>query len=232
MFDNKLTMNKVPSLEFVKNAQKPNAWALSNQILYNLCSKYFSHKSDEEIVAKTLMIGRIYAVALERRRNKSIEDISDDFYLTTITRCFRHSQIDSVLSELKTHKELSIEILPEVLKAHTFLTELIHSFTKLKKRSFSSKYLHFHLPHLFFIYDARAVESLRSLVTEIPSYLKIIKGMPDVDKEYCQFVCKCFALQTLIEKEYGINLSTRELDNLLIEIANKNYSHSIKYSNL
>lgn len=215
-------MIKLPSLEMIKSAQYPNAWALSNQMLYNLCSENFTHTSDKEIVAKTLMIGRIYAVALERRRNKSLEDISDDFYLTTVTKWFKTSTIDTDLSGLKFHTELAMEIFPQVLRAHFSLTQLIYNFTELRKRSFSSKYLHFHLPHLFYIYDARAVAALKLFITKVPSDFQNFKELPDTDKDYSKFICKSFALQSLIEKEYGIKLSTRELDNLLVEIANKN----------
>jgi hypothetical protein len=49
-----------------------------NNCLYSLCEKYPRHKNVDEVVAKLWLIGRSYAAALERRKNKRKKD--PEFY--------------------------------------------------------------------------------------------------------------------------------------------------------
>jgi len=125
------------------------------------------------------------------------------------------------LSELRNHNKLTIENLPLILKAHNYLTQLTASITGLEKRSFSSKYLHFHLPNLFFIYDSRVVDSLRHFISRVPSSMDFIFESDSVDKEYAKFVCKSFVIRNSIVDNYNIDLTLRQFDNILIDFANK-----------
>jgi len=65
----------------------------------------------------------------------------------------------------------------------SYLTDIFTKISGIEKRSLSSKYLHFHFPDLFFLYDSRAVTSSRRLLprfkAEIPP--------KNVDKEYGNF---------------------------------------------
>ncbi|PHX74462.1 MAG: hypothetical protein CK547_03045 [Chitinophagaceae bacterium] len=98
---------------------------------------------------------------------------------------------------------------------------MLKKITALDKRSFSSKYLHFHLPDLFYIYDSRAVTALRQCTSQVPKDLKYILEIDNIDNKYAKFYCKCFDLKRQIKKQFNINLTHRQLDNLLIEGANK-----------
>ena len=49
-------------------------------------------------------------------------------------------------------------------EAHARTTELFTKIRGLEKRSLASKYLHFHVPGLFFIYDARAIAGMRKVM--------------------------------------------------------------------
>ena len=46
-------------------------WDFGNNILYHLCKDNFQHEQEDVILTKVLFIGRIYAAAIERRKNKS-----------------------------------------------------------------------------------------------------------------------------------------------------------------
>ena len=107
-----------------------------------------------------------------------------------------------------------------ILKTHNYLTHLTASITDLEKRSFSSKYLHFHLPSLFFIYDSRVVNSLRHFISRVPSSMEFIFESDSVDKEYAKFVCKSFMIRKSILDNYNIDLTLRQFDNILIDFAN------------
>ena len=134
---------------------------------------------------------------------------------------FKDSELDRRLSKLKNISSVTINDIEEILQTHKYLTGIIHKITDLDKRSFSSKYLHFHLPELFFMYDGRTVNSIRQFVRSVPSDLKNILQSESIDYEYAKYFCKCYYLKSNIENEYHQALKNRDLDNLLIEIANQ-----------
>jgi hypothetical protein len=212
-------MDTAITIQQLDNCIKNKPWDLGNKVLYDLCSNHFKHDTAERILAKTLLIGRAYAAAIERRKNKS--DINDNFYIDTVAPKFMTSTLDSILANLKT-KQLSVDTLHEIIDAHFYLTKMLFEITELDKRSFSSKYLHFHLPDMFFIYDSRAVSAMRKFVKRLPKNLKLFADTKTVDKEYSNFVHKCFYLRQTIYEQYQIFLTPRQLDNLLIETANNN----------
>jgi len=201
-------------------ARQKNVWDFGNAILYKLCKDNFNHDLDDHILTKVLFIGRIYAAAVERRKNKS-NDINDNFYTDTVAPTFRKSKLDKKLSDLKSAKPDKVENIKSVLQTHYYLTSMLKKITALEKRSFSSKYLHFHLPDLFYIYDSRAVTALRQFTSQVPKDLKYVLELDNVDNEYAKFYCKCFDLKRQIKTQFKIDLTHRQLDNLLIEVANK-----------
>lgn len=211
---------QLPTQKQLDTARQKKVWDFGNAILYKLCKDNFKHDTDDHILTKVLFIGRIYAAAVERRKNKS-NDINDNFYTDTVAPTFRKSKLDDKLSKLKIAKTENIENIKLVLHTHYFLTSMLKKITALDKRSFSSKYLHFHLPDLFYICDSRAVTALRQFTSQVPKDLKYILELHNVDNEYAKFYCKCFDLKRQIKKQFNIDLTHRQLDNLLIEVANK-----------
>jgi hypothetical protein len=218
---------QLPTNKQLDTARQKNVWDFGNAILYKLCKDNFKHDLDDHILTKVLFIGRIYAAAVERRKNKS-NDINDNFYTDTVAPTFRKSKLDDKLSGLKIAKIENIENIKSVLQTHYFLTSMLKNITALDKRSFSSKYLHFHLPDLFYIYDSRAVAALRQFTSQVPKDLKHILELENIDSEYSKFYCKCFDLKRHIKTQFNIDLTNRQLDNLLIEVANKQSSLKLK----
>jgi hypothetical protein len=195
-------------------------WDFGNQILYKLCKDNFKHEREDIILTKVLFIGRIYAAAIERRKNKKQTDINNDnFYIDHVAPTFKKSKLDRQLSELKSMR-LTTDNIPQILRVHNDLMITLSKITDLDKRSFCSKYLHFHLPDFFFIYDSRALTALRDFTSRVPKELRHIPQLSFVDKEYATFFCKCFDIKNKIEAEHKTKLTTRQLDNLLIETAN------------
>lgn len=191
-------------------------WTLGNATLYDLCKNYPKHKTDEEIAAKIWLIGRAYAASIERRKNKT--NINDDFYTDTVIPTIKNSDIDKWLYECENIKGKEI-----CLAVHKKVTNLFKTISGLEKRSLASKYLHFHLPHQFFIYDSRAVSSIKYLLRE----LKLEKTRIEIDesnsdKEYALFYNKCILVRDEIQKQYNISLDARQLDSLLIDTGNRN----------
>jgi len=181
--------------------------------LYDLCSARPGHIDEADIIAKIWLIGRSYAAAIERRKDKS--DVNDDFYLNKVAPAIAKSSIDSWILQAKRFDRPCSDSWSTLLKVHHETTQLFGRISGLEKRSLASKYLHFHVPQLFYIYDTRAVEALRKLGSTV---CRAGKSSLKVDNEYRKFSEKCISLQRHIEDKYAINLSPRELDNLLLHV--------------
>lgn len=199
----------------IKNS-KNNSWILGNSVLYDLCKNHPYHKTDDEIAAKIWLIGRAYAASIERRKKKY--NINDDFYSEVVIPQVKKSDIDGWIQNCKDKKTKEACLL-----AHKKTTDLFKDISGLEKRSLASKYLHFHLPDMFFIYDSRASNGINILFKELKIKRVQIKIDGNVlDKSYALFYDKCLKLQNEIRMQYNILLNCRQLDTLLINIANEN----------
>lgn len=157
------------------------------------------------------MIGRSYAAAIERgvKRRKR-----QDFYIDQVAPKIRKENIDSWLIELKNYTQLDKESLPRVLEAHLRLTEIFKSFTKMNKRSLASKYLHFHFPNLFFIYDSRVAKACSEI---IGGTWRVDRYEGRADNEYRKVVQKCLKIREVVREKFGVTLKPRQIDKLFLE---------------
>jgi hypothetical protein len=191
-----------------------DSWGLGNQVLCDLCRMYPRHDVDAEIVAKVWLIGRAYSASIERGRGKAagVGLSNDQFYTVAVPNALRKSRLDGnleVLAKLPEGEESTIGL---VLHAHADLVRTFLRLTNKRKRSLASKYLHFHLPHLFFIYDSRAMSAIRAL--RIPgSDILVPRG---VDKAYADFVSAAIGVQEHVHSRFGQRLNPRQLDRLLL----------------
>lgn len=217
-------MNPILNLTRIKNAQKINLWQFGNEILYKLCNDQFEHKIDKYILTKVLFIGRIYAAAVDRRKNKN-KIQNDDFYIDGIIPVFKKSTLDKRLKKLKNMNVMDSNTIKYALETHNYLVNILQEITDLNKRSFGSKYLYFHIPEMFFIYDSRVIKGIRKFKNKIPLEYQSILELDNIDSKYAKFYIKCFELKNQITLKYGIYLTNREIDNLLIT-AVKNDSNS------
>jgi hypothetical protein len=192
-------------------------WSIGNQVLYDLCRLHPRHTVDAEIVAKIWLIGRAYAASIERGRGKAADSgVSNDrFYTEAVPKALRTSGLDDKLEALAMRKTTTESNVGPMLDAHAHLVHLFHGLTNKSKRSLASKYLHFHRPDLFFIYDSRAVQGVR--VLGIPA--RTLEVPPDADREYARFVGAAIGVREYVRSELGRRLSPRELDRLLLAIA-------------
>ncbi len=191
---------------------KENNWAFFNSLLYKMCSEYFEHKNVDVVMAKVCIIGRAYSASIERRKIKDKKITSDGYYEKIVAPAIIGSDIDKWLSCLKRFKTISEENLPDILKTHLKVMKLFNRISGMDKRSLASKYLHFHLPDLFYIYDSRAVKGLRLI---LPNF-RVKNKLNGYDEEYSKFCQKLFYLQEKIGGRFGKKLTTRQLDRLLL----------------
>lgn len=183
-------------------------WDLGNKVLYDLCRKHPCHKKANEVIAKIWLIGRSYAAAIERRKNPTSKTKGDSFYVDCVAPAIIAEEVDRWIETVTVKNAVQI---------HYRLTQIFNDITELEKRSLASKYLHFHRPKVFFIYDSRSVAGIRALT---PKKIKnSLSAVEECDTEYASFFCRCLFLQKELRKQYGRRLSPRELDKILIYIA-------------
>lgn len=195
----------------IANAKKKSDWDFGNRILYDMCAKYPYHNRVDQIVAKVWLIGRSYAVAIERRKN--VIKTNDDFYTKIVGPAILEAGIDQWIAELNNYRTPTLNNIEYILETHGKLTALLMKITGMEKRSLSSKYLHFHKPNLFYIYDSRAMEAIRKRVS--PSKNKIHPNK-NIDIEYAKYCLRCIELRDEIKARYKIHMTPREIDKILL----------------
>ena len=190
-----------------------------NSILYQMCKDNPKHDQADVVVGKIWLIGRSYAAAIERRKNAD-DFLGDDFYYEAVApkMLVIGKELDERLSCLNNTDGLIVDCVPEILSTHKFLMDTFTELTGLEKRSLASKYLHFHCPEKFFIYDSRARMAIGKLVKRPDK--GILAEVPDYDPEYGDFICRMLELQEYLDEQIGIYELPRKLDSFLLTAVN------------
>ncbi len=164
------------------------------------------------ITAKVWLIGRSYAAAIERGRPK--EEDGESFYENEVAPGIQGSALDEKINTVKQFSEITRESTPIILGTHKYLTDRFKKISGNNKRSLASKYLHFHCPSLFFLYDSRAAKGARVLYPRFKPEFPV----GAFDQEYAKFFYRLLKMREDILSKEGQLLSTREIDNILINI--------------
>jgi len=196
--------------------ERLDPWAVSDGLLYELCRQYPDHQDAKGVTAKMLLIGRAYAATAERGRSggSTAESSGDEFYVRDLPRALRISGVDAQLRALRRIRAITAQNVPQVVRAHSVLMAVLSDLTGLEKRALASKYLHFHLPRLFFIFDSRAQRMMRS-VSPIPRRNSNVSGCGG-DRQYGLFVARALAFRGELEDRFGVQLTPRQLDRVLL----------------
>lgn len=200
--------------DLLESAQAESEWDFANDVLYKLCESFPRHTKGSEIVAKVWLIGRAYAAAIERKRPKA--KVGDNFYLGKVAPKIQKSDFDKWLASLDGVVSPSQDSMNQIIKVHGSVTQLFGRIAGSQKRSLASKYLHFHLPDLFYIYDSRAARGMQLLSETVG---RAPKAKASSDSVYSAFAWRCLKLKEHVESEFNVSLTPRQLDNLLIEVS-------------
>ena len=189
-------------------------WEYGNSVLYRMCEEEPEHKEIDVIVGKIWLIGRSYAAAIERRKNAVV--VGDDFYYDEVAPKLLEigPELDDRITKLRKSKGIILDDIKLVLSTHKFLMDIFYELTGLEKRSLASKYLHFHCPEKFFIYDSRARVGIGKLVKR-PNK-GILTDVSNCDPEYGDFVCRMLELQEYLDEQLGVYELPRKLDGFLL----------------
>lgn len=211
-----MLIRKEIKIQDIQKCINGNGWSFGNEILYEMCSKNPKHKNAGVVVGKVWLIGRSYAAAIERRKNASEIDSGDDFYFNIVSPKMLEigEELDNRIDELKKYDAITRDNLKEIVDTHLFLTNVFLEISGQDKRSLASKYLHFHAPNIFYIYDSRAIRGARSYV-EPDKQLRTLLA-PFGDKEYIELVIRLFTFQEHIKNQYGMAMTPRDIDSFLL----------------
>lgn len=186
-----------------------SSWDFGNQVLYDMCHHNADHKTDGVIIGKIWIIGRAYSAAIERRRGPGNGDV-DSFYESAVAPKIRNSSIDAWFEEIRSGKQTDLAL---HLETHKRVMDLFTTISGLEQRSLASKYLHFHFPDRFYIYDSRAQKAISQLTPPVGRKLPPLR---EHDYDYARFVLRCEALRRQLETRTAKPLTPRHLDNLLL----------------
>ncbi len=190
-------------------------WDFGNKVLYDLCREHPGHDDESVIIAKIWLIGRAYAAAIERRREKTEGQISDNFYVSTVAPAIRKSRIDDWLADVLSVQGNRPSMLSRAVETHGRVVALFQKITGLEKRSLASKYLHFHCPNAFYIYDSRAATVMPKLVRKRDVTVVLKAGKPDwLYRDFCE---RAETLRQQIEASFHVSLCPRDIDKLLLQ---------------
>jgi hypothetical protein len=192
----KLTLTR----EFITDALSQSVLDPKVRALYDLCFMYRNHQRDEIVADKLRLITRLYADS-PNWPGKAFSAESAAHHLTC-------SKVDHWFGSLSTAEELDVSLL---LELHRRVMKLFHDITDEEARSLASKYLHFHFPELFFVYDTRIATALSLLMHGDCGFL----ALAEFDPAYGRFHACCRKLVDRITPMVGRHLSPRELDRVL-----------------
>jgi len=206
----------VPTLstEVISKAVAKSPWDFGNKVLYEMCRENPDHKEDGVILGKIWLIGRSYSAAIERRRGKASAN-ADAFYENEVVPTIRNSGIDGWFGELRS---ADMDDLALHLEAHKRVMDLFARISGTDNRSLASKYLHFHFPERFFIYDSRAQKSISRLTKPEGRRLPPLRGR---DYDYACFFVRCVKLRKKLETQLAKAISPRDLDNILLAFSSQ-----------
>ncbi len=199
-------------------------WKYGNAILYRMCEENPYHNDPHVIVGKIWLIGRSYAAAIERRKigdkksnkNKNANTSNDSFYYDEVApkMLLFGEELDSKLKRIKQSQRTIRDDLPYILDTHKSLVDVFENITQQNNRSLASKYLHFHCPSKFYIYDTRAMDTVRKLVRKPNADL--FEDIDKYDSEYGDYVCRVLELTQLLNEKTDLITDPRKVDTFLL----------------
>lgn len=196
--------------------------AFANDILYDMCRKAPDHQNTKIVEDKIFVIGRVYAAPLERNRG----NIETSVLYTSVATRLKNSELDKRIEQLHQFQSIErddTEVIKCVLAAHWLFVDAVKQDTQNHRTSLASKYLHFHVPQAFFIYDSLAWAKLASIHKQVPSLrqnrIRFSESPHEkYDDYYKDFFLRMLNLRGYIEETFGYKLTPRMIDNLLLSV--------------
>lgn len=188
------------SREFITDALSQSILDPKVRALYDLCFMYRHHRRDEIVADKLRLITRLYT--------DSLSWPGKSFCAEATAHSLTQSPVDHWFGAISTAEQLDSGLL---LELHKRLMGVFSDINEDEARSLASKYLHFHFPELFFVYDTRIATAMSLLMEGDCGFL----ALAEFDPAYGRFHACCRKLIDRITPLVGRRLSPRELDRVL-----------------
>jgi hypothetical protein len=187
---------------------------VGNDWLYKLCERYPTHTDVGEVTAKIWLIGRAYSAAAERGISGKGKG---DTYIKKLAQRFVNKNADRYLASLPKKPGKLCENLDDVINVHHHIESVFSIKDELGRVSLTSKYLHFHRPDLFPIYDSRASKAITK-VTPDSRFVGYKVSSVQADSLYGKFCVRCAWLLDEMTHQTKKQPSLRQLDTMLLQI--------------
>ena len=184
--------------EFISDALSGAILDPRLRALYELCFMHRDHLRDEIVADKLRLIGRMYADY----------GAGLGFSPEYGAHCLTASAVDSWFGALATAEDMQAAL---PLELHKRVMDLFADLPEEAARSLASKYLHFHFPELFPVYDGLVERAAATLCEGACGFLALAES----DPVYGEFQARCRKLAERLGREIGRRLSPRELDRVL-----------------
>jgi hypothetical protein len=182
-----------------------------------MCQEHPDHTDSEVIAGKLWLIGRAYAASPERGSGRARAGQDPDFF-SYLAQSGAWGGLDARLDPLKNRDGFSMRSLPEILATHVYLVDLLSELIAPRlggerqprgHTSFASKYLHFHAPDHFPIYDSY----VNSAIARHYPRARPDLNAGSVDPRYSRF-CQ---LALIFQSEHARTSTLREMDRTLYQ---------------
>lgn len=211
-------MAKLPVIklkrQWVVAALRPSIWDVGNEWLYELCKTYPAHTDDAHVAAKIWLIGRAYSAAAERGVAGKGQA---EKYIIALSQRFIHQKADRHLKRLPQPIADFRKHLDQVVDVHHSFESIFSSDDELGRVSLTSKYLHFHRPDLFPIYDSRASTAIARIAPD-SRFTGYEVSSEHGATRYGKFVVRIAWLLDQMTEVLGHAPTLRQLDNLLLQV--------------
>jgi hypothetical protein len=185
--------------EFVTDTLARSVQDVRTRALYELCFLHRHHIRNEIVADKLRMILRLCA-----DHGLKVGEVSPEFAAYRLGQ----SGVDRWFAGLTTAEQIDPARLFEL---HKRVMDVFDDLPADQARSLASKYLHFHFPELFYLYDSRVATAALELGHGECGYL----AGGEHDPEYARFFACCRKLVEAFASLAGRRPNPRELDRLL-----------------
>ena len=177
-----------------------------NDVLYRMCVDHPNHTVPDDVYSKLWIIGNAYSVSLQRKAG--IKNA-----LKKAASVLIENDVDVLISSVDCIDHLTNENLHISLDAHARFRRILGKVAALDRRSLASKYLHFHRPKAFFIFDSVVNIHIRQRLRATEKAcrrFKIQESWSEFDKEYASYCLRAIYYRDNILK--CVNATPREID--------------------
>lgn len=199
---------------WVLGAVKPSVWDVGNEWLYKLCKIYPAHTDTAQVAAKIWLIGRAYSAAAERGVAGKGQA---DKYIIELSQRFIDQNADGHLKRLPKPTADFRKHLDQVVDVHHCVESIFSNDDELGRVSLTSKYLHFHRPDLFSIYDSRASSAIAK-ITPDSRFSGYEVSSEHATLLYAKFTVRAAWLLDRMAEVLKYTPKLRQLDNLLLQV--------------